>query len=93
MFKKLLTSIILLFFMLGYAEAQSKYGWYTEGKDYKPMQRIRITVTNPLTIPLKECPVVITRSQLPVQNIPERWIAVVDPNLPQTRSQRRKSLR
>lgn len=85
MFKKLLTGIILLFFMLRCAEAQSNYGWYTEGKDYKPAERIRITVTNPLTIPLKECPVIIRRSQLPVQNIPERWIALVDPNLPSNR--------
>lgn len=82
MLKKLLIGIIIFSFMVNCVQAQSKYGWYTEGKDYNPAQRIRITVTNPLTIPLKDCPVVIRRSQLPVQNIPERWIALIDPNLP-----------
>ena len=64
------------------AEAQSKQGWYTEGKDYAPAKRIKITVHNSLNIPIKACPVVVQRSQLPVQNIPERWVSLVDPNLP-----------
>lgn len=64
------------------AHAQSRHGWYTEGDDYAPSQRIRITVTNPLGIPNENCPVLIQRKQLPVQNIPERWINIVDPNLP-----------
>ena len=63
-------------------QTQSKHGWYTEGTDYVPTQRIRITVTNPLNIPCESCPVVVQRSQLAVQNVPERWINVVDPNLP-----------
>lgn len=63
------------------AHAQSSYGWYTEGDDYQPAQRVRFTITNPLDIPLENCPIVIRRQELPIQNIPERWINIVDPNL------------
>jgi hypothetical protein len=62
--------------------AQTKSGWYTEGKDYAPTRRIRITVSNPLNTFIKDCPVVVPRNQLPEQNIPERWISIVDPALP-----------
>jgi hypothetical protein len=82
MLKKLISGVVLLFFMICCTDAQSKYGWYTEGNNYAPGQRIRITVSNPLGTAIKDCPVVIQRSQLPVQNTPERWIALVDPNLP-----------
>ncbi len=75
-----LIGMLILFF--GSVRAQSAGGWYTEGKDFAPAQRIRITLKNPLSIPLKDYPVTINRSQLPFQNIPERWIAVVDPKLP-----------
>src|SRR5690606_2241978 len=61
--------------------SQSK-GWYTEGHDFAPEKRIRISVTNVLDIALSDQPVVINREQLPLQNIPERWIAVIDPQLP-----------
>lgn len=77
---------IPLMFFLGVlqcaAQVQTQYGWYTEGEDNMPTERIRVTVTNPLDIPLENQPVVIHRSSLPIQNIPERWINVVDPNLP-----------
>jgi hypothetical protein len=82
MLKKIALGIFFLSFIVSSASSQSKNGWYTEGNNYQPEDRIKITVTNPLDIALKECPVVINRSQLPVQNIPERWIALVDPNLP-----------
>lgn len=64
------------------AQSQPEYGWYTEGEDNIPGERIRFTVTNPLDIPLENQPVVIRRSVLPVQNISERWVNIVDPNLP-----------
>ncbi|MEX2573189.1 MAG: DUF4861 family protein [Balneolaceae bacterium] len=64
------------------AQDQPDYGWYTEGDDNIPGERIRITVTNPLDIPLENQPVVIKHSDLPAQGIPERWINIVDPNLP-----------
>ena len=75
-----LTGILFLF--LSTVKAQDKVGWYTEGIDFSPAKRIRITLTNPLSVPLKDYPVTINRDELPFQNIPERWIAVVDPNLP-----------
>ena len=64
------------------SHAQSQSGWYTEGHDFAPEQRIRISVTNKLNIALQDQPVVVKRQDLPVQNIPERWIALVDPQLP-----------
>ena len=74
--------LIVLILSAGIANSQTKTGWYTEGKDYAPTKRIRITVSNPLNMPVKGCPVVVPRSSLPSQNIPERWIGIVDPNLP-----------
>jgi hypothetical protein len=65
------------------AESQtaSNNGWYTEG-DFIPTHRIRFTVTNPLDIALKDQPIVVQRAQLPFEDIPERWVAIVDPRLP-----------
>jgi hypothetical protein len=93
MLKTVLPAVALFLLSTGNALAQTKYGWYTEGKDYKPEQRIRISVTNPLNASLKECSVVINRSQLPVQNIPERWIALVDPKLPSNHEPTREDLK
>jgi len=56
-------------------------GWYTEG-NFIPNQRIKISLTNTLSIDRVEFPVTIHRYQLPVQNIPYEWITVVDPSLP-----------
>jgi len=64
-----------------YSQTNSNDGWYTEG-DFIPQHRIKVTVTNPLSIALKEQPVVIERTDLPFSNIPERWVAIIDPNLP-----------
>ncbi|MEO5999236.1 MAG: DUF4861 family protein [Chitinophagaceae bacterium] len=75
--------VFLLFnFSGGLAQSTSPNGWYTEGIDYTPKQRIGITVTNGLNIPLKNHPVAVSRKSLPVQNIMERSIAVIDPQLP-----------
>lgn len=73
---------IALLFTSAIVSAQSDTGWYTEGKDYAPTRRIKITVTNPLNVPIKGCPIVVPRTSLPMQNIPERWIGIVDPKLP-----------
>jgi hypothetical protein len=81
-FKKKITILIFIMLSAGIAYAQSNSGWYTEGKDYAPTRRIKINVTNPLAIPLKGAPIVVQRKSLPFQNIPERWIGVVDPNGP-----------
>src|SRR5690554_4859197 len=83
MSKQILITTVFYFLISITAFAQSSYGWYTEGDDYAPTQRIRFTVTNPLDISLENCPVVVHRNTLPFQNIPERWINLVDPNLPE----------
>ena len=80
--KMKIAGLMVLILSAGIANSQTKTGWYTEGKDYAPTKRIRITVSNPLNMPVKGCPVVVPRSSLPSQNIPERWIGIVDPNLP-----------
>ena len=56
-------------------------GWYTEG-DFVPVKRMKVTLVNQLTIDRPDCPVLIHRTQMPYQNIPQRYITVVDPSLP-----------
>jgi hypothetical protein len=80
--KKLILCLSVLSFFQTDGQISSKDGWYTEG-NFVPQHRIKIKVTNLLKILLKDQPVVIDRTQLPFQNIPERWVAVVDPNLPE----------
>jgi hypothetical protein len=82
MLKKLLPAVSVFFFIFVSAYAQSTKGWYTEGANNAPTRRISITVTNPLNIPLKDQPVVIARTALPMQNIAELWVALIDPKLP-----------
>lgn len=74
---------IIIMLMTLSLQAQPERGWYTEGDDYAPTQRISFTVTNPLDIPIENCPVQVRRDQLPIQNIRERWINLVDPKLPE----------
>lgn len=78
--KKLILFLAVFSFVQVNGQISSKNGWYTEG-NFVPKHRIRVQVINPLKIMLKDQPVVIDRIQLPFQNIPERWVAVVDPNL------------
>ena len=80
--KRIIAVFSILFFTVLVANGQSTAGWYTEGKDYAPTRRIMITVTNPLNVPVKGSSVVVSRKSLPFQNIPERWIGIVDPALP-----------
>lgn len=80
--KKLILCLAVLPFIQASGQTSSKNGWYTEG-NFVPLHRIGVTVTNPLKIMLKDQPVVVYRTQLPFQNIPERWVAVVDPKLPE----------
>src|ERR1035437_5078290 len=68
--KKLILCLAILSFVQASGQTPSKNGWYTEG-DFVPQHRIKITVTNPLKIKLKDQPVVVERTQLPFQNIPE----------------------
>lgn len=77
-------SLLAIFFNFSTGAAQSSPGggWYTEGLDYAPRQRIGLTVTNSLNIALKNQPVAVSRKTLPQQNVMERSVAVIDPLLP-----------
>lgn len=55
--------------------------WYTSG-DFRPLERIEFTLTNPLDIDRVNCPIVISRVNFPKPDINEMWVTVVDPNLP-----------
>ncbi|MEO6838438.1 MAG: DUF4861 family protein [Ginsengibacter sp.] len=90
--KSMILCLAVLFFIQVSAQTSIKDDWYTEG-DFAPLNRIKITVTNPLNIELKDQPVVVERSQLPYGNIPERWVAVVDPNLPENVEPTREQLK
>ncbi len=54
--------------------------WYSEG-DFAPRERIAVTLTNPHDFDLTDWPITIERGQLPVQNIHEMSLSVVDPTL------------
>lgn len=79
--KSAMLYIALISFIQVFAQSPSTNDWYAQG-DFIPTNRIRISVTNSLDISLKYQPVVIHRNQLPFQNIPERWVDIVDPGLP-----------
>lgn len=72
---------LLLIFQAFQSKGQQVNNWYVQD-NYVPTNRIVFEVTNPLSIERKDEPVVIKREVLPYQNIPVRWISVVDPNLP-----------
>lgn len=57
------------------------YGWYSEG-GYTPGTRIKVTLENTLDFDRIDCPVIISRSRMPIVNYGERDITVVDPALP-----------
>ncbi|MBN1294284.1 MAG: DUF4861 family protein [Candidatus Latescibacteria bacterium] len=69
---------VLVFADFAYSQAS---GWYTEG-NFEPHRRIKLTITNPLNVDRKDCPMCIQRTDLPFHNIPQRYITVVDPSLP-----------
>lgn len=71
---------VLLSGMVGTAVAREA-AWYTQG-DFAPVQRIVVTVSNPLDFDRPSCPVVIRREEFPVQDLAEMLVTVVDPALP-----------
>ena len=56
-------------------------GWYTEG-DFSPAKRVKLTFVNTLDIARKDIPITIPAASLPVTNIADRYLTVVDPTLP-----------
>jgi hypothetical protein len=71
----------LLFSPLGAHAQTSGDGWYTEG-DFAPAKRIKLTFVNTLDIARTEIPITIQSTMLPVTNIADRFLTVVDPTLP-----------
>ncbi len=56
-------------------------GWYSEGNNAHKT-RIKITLINTLDFDREDCPVVITRNEMPVKKLHEMWVTIVDPGLP-----------
>jgi hypothetical protein len=89
--KALVVALVLMVLSAGLSFAADD-GWYTEG-NLEPLKRIKITVTNTLDIDWPDCPVVIPRTMLPDENIPQRYITVVDPALPSNPEPTQEELR
>jgi hypothetical protein len=64
----------------GLVLAQSS-AWYTQG-DFEPARRLVFELTNDLDVDRVNVPVVIRRDQLPVADLHELQVTVVDPLLP-----------
>jgi hypothetical protein len=65
----------------GYLAATHENEWYEQGS-FHPSERVELKITNATGIEIENCPVVISRSDFPVQDVHELWITVVDPALP-----------
>jgi len=73
---------LLISFAAGQPSAEElDYGWYTEG-DYVPTTRVKVVVHNTLELDRTDCPVIISRKDMPLPNISDHWVTVVDPALP-----------
>lgn len=55
--------------------------WYTQGK-FHPVTRCELILVNTLDFDRVDSPVIVSRQEMPVQDIFELWITVVDPALP-----------
>jgi len=55
--------------------------WYTQG-DFEPTRRLVFELTNALDVDRVSVPVVIRRDQMPVADLHELQVTVVDPSLP-----------
>ena len=65
--------------------------WYREGK-FAPDTRIAVTLSNPLPVAREAAPVVITAGQMPITNLYEPSVSVVDPAGPSRAEPSRKLL-
>ena len=79
---KRLINLIFLFYCIPIISVTAAAdNWYTEG-NFKPTQRIQVTLANTLDIDRPACPVTIRLDQLPTRNIMYEYITVVDTTLP-----------
>ncbi len=77
---KLYSACLVLLFASIHSVFAENDGWYTEG-DLVPTTRIKINLVNTLDFDRTDCPVVITRHQMPVKDLHEMRTIVVDPSL------------
>ena len=70
----------VVFFSNGVCAGGNVDDWYTEG-DMEPAARVRITLYNILDFDRVNCPVVISRFKMPIKDLHEMRIVVVDPSL------------
>lgn len=56
-------------------------GWYTQG-DFRPAARFTIELANALDVDRVNVPVVVRRDQVPIADLHEMAVTVVDPSLP-----------
>ena len=80
---KLYSACLVLLFTSIHSVFAENDGWYTEG-DLVPTTRIKINMVNTLDFDRTDCPVVITRHQMPVKDLHEMRTIVVDPSLTPT---------
>jgi len=77
--KPLLVPLALIFIFTYFSIGMcGENGWYTQG-NFKPEKRIEVHLENQLDIDRVNIPVIIKRDQMPVQDLHELWITVVDP--------------
>lgn len=68
-------------FLCASGSTQAADGWYTEGNNAHTT-RIKLTLVNTLDFDRQSCPIIITRDELPLKDLMEMGITVVDPSLP-----------
>ncbi len=73
---------LLFLLFLGHGNlCLSQNNWYSEG-GFTPKTRMEITLINTLDFDRTNCPIVIERERLPIKNLHEMWVTIVDPQLP-----------
>jgi hypothetical protein len=72
---------VLVAALLGAAVLAQDGAWYTQG-DFVPSRRLVFELTNDLDLDRVNVPVVIRRGQMPVTDLHELQVTVVDPSLP-----------
>jgi hypothetical protein len=77
----LLATLLLAWSPSAVATATEPAAWYTQG-DFRPAMRIAFDVTNELDVDRVNQPVVIRREQMPIPDLHELEVTVVDPSLP-----------
>ena len=55
--------------------------WYVQG-NFRPVQRLELTLSNQLDFDRENAPIVIKREDFTVPDLHEMWVTVVDPGLP-----------